>query len=216
MNSPKQGPDRMPVVMAGAQAAEKFGIEEAQAHTCEGTNKILVWEGDLSWSGKMDMDGDGESSGTIVTGNLTVDGDVANWEMDYGNFLWVGGNLKCRHLVNGGGEVYVRGNVEATGIVLAHGNNGFLTVDGVIAKAQALIRNDFHEVGVNVAPGVRVADDGDGVMGHDGEEIDYEDTTEVLIDEVMEENDDEDEPADIDWPALKARMEAGKTVLRKK
>ncbi len=210
-----QGPDREPVVMDGKAAAEKFGVQEEQVHTCEGVNKILVWDGDLSWKGKMDMDGDGKTAGTIVSGDLTVDGDVANWEMDYGNFLWVGGNVVCRHMVSGGGEIYVRGDVTAAGIVLAHYNHGRLTVGGKVT-AQRLIQEGDHEVTVGSLDKTP-ASDGNSIQDGGGTIIGSCDFSDVLIDDVLEGKDedaDEDEPRDIDWPELQGRMEAGVPVLR--
>lgn len=79
----------------------------------------------------------------LVEGDLLLEGDLVNREGDFGPGLLVMGDLHLRHLVHGGADWLVAGDVRASGLVVGHYNHGSLLVGGAI-HAAALFADDHH------------------------------------------------------------------------
>ena len=109
-------------------------------------NDNVRWhDGDLHIVGDLALDWTThwqQHSGLIVTGSLTVAGNVINSNADNGPFLIVQGQLRAQHAVFGGAEVYIAGGANIQGLLLAYGNDGWLKIDG--QTHASLIISDDH------------------------------------------------------------------------
>ena len=134
------------------EAAERYRLTErfggvSEAHD---TREVLVHTGDHHLDGDLRLDRMGlfeEFQGLIVDGDLELAGSVVNAEGDFGPFLLVTGDLKTRHLVAGGSEIRVEGDVRADGLVLGHYNHGTLSALGRVSAR--LLMNDDHAMEVS-------------------------------------------------------------------
>lgn len=129
---------------------------------------ILVYEGDAYIDGNLNLDWEmgwvdddldwrkslniqGESSGhfgvvgLVVTGNLEVNGLIANVNSNEGPFLYVGGDVKAQSVIGGGAYIRIAGDVTATEAVFGHYNDGSLKIGGKV-KAPVVISDD-HDFG---------------------------------------------------------------------
>lgn len=93
-------------------------------------------EGDLEFDWETDWVRRNRIVALICEGDLTIDGDVLNRELDSGPMLLVGGKLRVRNLIKGGSRVIVIGDLEASGLVVCEYNHGVFRVGGDLS-AQA-------------------------------------------------------------------------------
>jgi len=107
-----------------------------------------------AWEGAMSQDEDGYwvipcalvlervVAGLLVTGDLTVEGDVVNRNGDWGVMLYVCGTLRAKSL-NAGGAHMLATNIEIEQEVAGFANNGSLVADKL--SCRYLISND-HDI----------------------------------------------------------------------
>lgn len=113
---------------------------------------ILFLKPDTHLSGDLLLDfdsgwaRDGGIVGIACEGDLHVDGDVLNRNLNRGPLLFVAGNLHVRNLIKGGAPVIVLGNLIAEGIVVGEYNDGVARIAGDLT-AQGLFLDD-HDFGV--------------------------------------------------------------------
>jgi Leucine-rich repeat (LRR) protein len=131
--------------------------------------KIVFVDGDLEIFGSLDLNkgvdipgfsvlASEELKGLWVSGNLTIQGSIANSCGDYGRFLVVEGKTEAEHIIGGGSEIYLFGGTHAKGLVIGHYNHGILKISERL-RAQ-LILNDDHDMSVPAqCEGLQLNDD---------------------------------------------------------
>lgn len=161
-------------LMDEAQAIEKFSLaKRTYSYRHEEDRRVspgrhfVVCSGDLSlprdldldpgyWKGRHvllslsdDLPADvfAKTLGLIVDGNLAVNGAVVNAQSSSGVMLLVTGNLKARHLVGGGSEIRILGNVNIDEVLWAHDNDGVMIIGGDVTAPVVL--NDDHDFEVH-------------------------------------------------------------------
>ena len=133
---------------------------------------VRYWWDDAVIDGDLDLDATFDPhliAGFAIDGNATVRGSILNWEIDTrASFLSVVGNLTCEHFVIGCSDVTVLGNVNASGIMVATYNHGWLEINGdvhartlILDDHNAVLRGDLH------APGWTTRDRGLGLPESD-------------------------------------------------
>lgn len=114
---------------------------------------FYLHEGDLDLSSHFILDtdtmaptSDGKQiEGYIITGNLSVTGNIINENGDYGPVLYVTGNVSCANLLIGGSPVHITGHVTVAELIMLHYNHGWMTCGGMIT-APVFIAEDYHFV----------------------------------------------------------------------
>lgn len=111
----------------------------------------LLYEGDATLAG-LQLDDAGDDDGEdvllyLVTGNLTVDGDVYCNTTDGAISLVVLGDLRARNLIVGGQEIYVGGDLAVEELFWGDYNHGLLTVQGA-ASAEVCLQTDDYDIKV--------------------------------------------------------------------
>jgi tetratricopeptide (TPR) repeat protein len=114
----------------------KNQIQDSRIMLCEGDafidgNLVLDWT--AGWQAGTALGCEPQAthiSGFIVTGNLTVAGAIINRTPASGPFLYVMGRLNAMHLVGGGSEIQVQGDVRIEEVLYAHSPDGLLDFDG--------------------------------------------------------------------------------------
>ncbi|SEW54067.1 DUF4116 domain-containing protein [Chitinophaga arvensicola] len=117
----------------------------------EGDSYFYLHEGDLLLNGHFILDTDQLTDtkdgkrieGYIVTGDLTVTGNIINEEGDYGPALYVTGDVSCQSMLLGGSPVHITGNVTAAEVIMVHYNHGWMKCPGVFT-APVYIGDDYH------------------------------------------------------------------------
>jgi hypothetical protein len=165
-------------------------------------NKILVLPAGthLDATLKLDWDTDWVKDKGIVAvycpGDLTVDGDLLNRNINSGPLLVVGGNLKVDNLVSGGARFLIVGNVNASGLAIGDYNDGVCRVGGdLTAKTLILLDHDFGIYGKTHAHTVDWNEDS---------------LPDVLVKEVFSDND----PEEVSVDKLLKRQHSGLAILR--
>jgi Leucine-rich repeat (LRR) protein len=111
----------------------------------------LVWEGDTHLDGSLDYDFAselGEICAIIVTGSLTVQGDVELY--DYHPALWVQGDLVAESLQAGDCEIVIDGDARIAHLVYGYYNDGTLRIHGTTHTP--LVINSDHCTEITPAP----------------------------------------------------------------
>jgi hypothetical protein len=119
---------------------------------------VRYWQNDAVIDGDLDLDAMFDPywiAGFAVDGNATVSGSITNWEIDiHTSFLSVVGNLACEHVVAGCSDIVVRGDVRASGVIVATYNHGWLEIGGdvhartlILDDHDAMIRGKIHAQG---------------------------------------------------------------------
>ena len=111
----------------------------------------VVWEGDTHLDSSLDYDfaSDlGEIGSIIVTGSLTVQGDVELY--DYHPALWVQGDLVAESLQAGDCEIVVDGDARIAYLVYGYYNDGTLRIHGTTHTP--LVINSDHCIEITPAP----------------------------------------------------------------
>jgi hypothetical protein len=119
---------------------------------------VRYWQNDAMIDGDLDLDAMFDPywiAGFAVDGNATVSGSITNWEIDiHTSFLSVAGNLACEHVVAGCSDIVVRGDVRASGVIVATYNHGWLEIGGdvhartlILDDHDAMIRGKIHAPG---------------------------------------------------------------------
>lgn len=173
-------------------------------HSLEGCpdNPVLVLPPGTHLSGDLELDWDSdwvqrEIAGVVCEGDLTVDGDVLNRNLDNGPLLFVGGTLRVRNLIKSGSPVIVLGDVEASGLVIGEYNHGTIHIRGDL-RALVFILLD-HSGGVH----------GKTYAPYIGGLINPRD---ILVPEVFKDPYEDCPSPEVDW--LWARQRAGLPVLK--
>jgi len=95
-------------------------------------NKIRIYQGNATINGDLNLeyfDDENKSSsdyfiGVVVEGDLHVNGNVINFEDDYGKFLQVGGSLFVNNLLIGGSRVDVKNKIVSKYFIRQNYNHG--------------------------------------------------------------------------------------------
>lgn len=105
--------------------------------------KVRLHDGDLSLDNDLwlDYEKGWNEIGMIVTGDLTVNGNILNTNINSGPFLVVLGNLKAKNLLSGGGEIYIEKNADIEEVCVGEYNDGVLAIKGEL-RAQLFINDD--------------------------------------------------------------------------
>ncbi len=133
---------------------------------------ILLCEGDLDVAGDLCLDWEQWPQGTtglIVTGDLNVTGSILNTVLEGGAFLHVLGSVRARHLLAGGADIVINGDVDLSEVLYAHYNDGSLIIHGSL-RAPVLI-NDDHHVEISGRADVEWNDDTGFVHSDDDEDF---------------------------------------------
>ncbi|MFE7038347.1 hypothetical protein ACFU9X_02480 [Streptomyces atratus] len=80
-----------------------------------------------TWSG---LTATNSFSGLVVDGDLTVTDWITNWEMDFGPFLLVRGDVRAKNFGTSGSEVLVEGNLEVAQTLAGIYNHGRTVIKG--------------------------------------------------------------------------------------
>lgn len=128
----------------------------------------------------------------VCEDDLAVEGDVYNRSLSAGPMLYVAGDLQVRNLVKSGAPVIILGDVISDGIVIGEYNDGVMRVGGNLAShAFFLFDHDGYVRGE-----VR------GPRFHSDDEI----MSEILVDDVFEEIDDDCVSVDRLWQRARAGL----------
>src|SRR5690606_2404532 len=84
------------------------------------------------------------AAGILVEGDLVIEGDLLNFEDDFGPFLVVRGDLICRSVATGGARIHVEGSVR-TDVVVGVYNHGLVRIGGTL-EARAVATEHTVEV----------------------------------------------------------------------
>ncbi|SFE88605.1 hypothetical protein SAMN05518672_111168 [Chitinophaga sp. CF118] len=123
--------------------------------------------------------------GIIVDGNLTITGGLLECEMDYGETLFVMGDLQAKSISKGGGEFYIKGNLMVEQTIYSFLNQGQLTVEGNTTATTIFSEDQYFKFGGDVQ-GLLIST---GKI--EGLRADF-DTTEPLLDELIEDDKNSD------------------------
>ncbi|MFY2563429.1 ankyrin repeat domain-containing protein [Corallococcus terminator] len=156
--------------------------------------------------GDLEVDGDLEIKRPFaVTGTVTVHGVVRDNEND--SLVNILGDLKC-HALHTNGEFTVGGDIEARDVVLGSYNDHLLSAATI--RARVVIEDD-HAFDAHVEAAhhfdINRYGHGDGV----GAEL-----KSIFVDDVLEPDEDDGEPARVDRRALFDRISQGLPVFRDK
>jgi hypothetical protein len=150
-------------LISNSEAIAQYRLDEHIYDSKETFHAILpadtyfyLHEGDLEISGHFILDADtmektedGKSiEGYIITGNLSVQGNIINENGDYGPLLYVTGNVSCTNLLIGGSPVHITGNITVTELIMLHYNHGWMKCGGTIT-APVFIAEDYHFIPVH-------------------------------------------------------------------
>ncbi|HMN37024.1 MAG TPA: hypothetical protein PKD49_04840 [Hyphomicrobium sp.] len=150
----------------------------------------------------IDYDGLAERGVTAIAvlGDFAVSGRLVNSDSDGGPFLFVDGDLSASEIVKGGASFVILGSVVCRGIVFCDYNPGAFLI-GKDLSASTIITCDFDVHAGGEIKGVVISEE----LGN---------MREMLVAEVF---DDPDDPQDefVDADLLRARLEAGQSVLKR-
>lgn len=76
----------------------------------------------------------------IIDGNLFVEENISNLEIDYGLFLYVTGNVTAKNIVAGGSVIQIDGNAEVKNTIFVYYNHGRLTIKGTATAKNIISR----------------------------------------------------------------------------
>ncbi len=129
-------------VMTLEEADAAFGVRSVfDLRHAEDSGEVVVFRGSATvenvpldywhldtWTGHAASDH--RFWGMIVDGDLEVRDFVTNWDMDYGPFLWVRGDLRAKNLATAGSEVVIAGDLTVAQTIAGYYNHGSLVVHG--------------------------------------------------------------------------------------
>lgn len=118
------------------------------------------------------------ANGVIVDGNLTLTGVLYQPDMDYGETLFVTGDLRAKSINKGGAEFYIKGNLIVEQTIYGYYNHGSLIVAGNTEATTIFAEDHFFKFGGDVQGLIINTGNIDGV------EADFN-TTEPLLDELI-------------------------------
>jgi hypothetical protein len=163
------------------EAKERFQLEK-YIHTSLGDDyNYVLMEGDVKGDGSVDLYNFCRSlnaHGVIVDGSLTITGTLSQLEEEYGETIFVTGNLHAKNLIKGGAEFYIKGNLVIEQTIYGFYNDGRLTVEGN-TEATTIFAEDQHFIFSGNVQGL-IIDTGK----IDGASADFY-TTEPLLDELI-------------------------------
>jgi hypothetical protein len=142
-----------------------------------------------------------EVRGLIVIGNLTIDGDLLNTDIDSGPLLLTRGNLTANNLRSGGGSIIIGGDASIRDVVFGNYNHGELFILRDLYAGLLVMRN--HCFGAHRIRASHVVDDATdlGPGSDDAQENlrRFQEHLEAAVDDVEE---------------LAADLEEGKPILK--
>jgi hypothetical protein len=147
-------------VVTMATADQRFGVMELfHLDGSEDDEEILVFTGDtrlenlpldftvLDASAAVPAELQHTLSGVVVDGDLTVEDWIINWELDFGPFLLVRGDVRAKNVATAGSEVLITGNLDVAQTLAGIYNHGQIVVKGD-TRAQVVFTNEhlieFH------------------------------------------------------------------------
>jgi hypothetical protein len=157
------------------EAKERFQLAEYIENLHGDDYRYLLLEGDIVTEGFYYS----ENYGVIVNGNLTIKDDLFETDSQYGQTLFVTGNLQAKNLVNGGGEWYIKGNLIAEQTIYGFFDNGRLTVEGDTKAVTIFAEEHYFKFGGNVR-GLLIS------IGEIEGAVARFNTTEPLLDELID------------------------------
>ena len=108
---------------------------------------VRYYAGDANIPGDVDLDKlchEENVAGIVVDGDLAIDGNVFNWEIDTkASFIAARRNLSCRNLVVGCTDMVVRRDARIANAMVSSYNHGRLEIGGD-AYARYFIVDDHH------------------------------------------------------------------------
>ncbi|WP_426445375.1 hypothetical protein ACP26L_18890 [Paenibacillus sp. S-38] len=93
-------------------------------------------------------EGNWELNGLVVLGDLTIEGNVLNTNMDSGPLLLVQGNVTARNILSGGSEIYINGDAHIRDAVYGYYNHGSIEIVGNLYAG--LIVMDDHMYNIKI------------------------------------------------------------------
>lgn len=163
------------------EAKERFQLAKYIHTLYSDDDNYVLMEGDIKGDGSVDLYqfcSSLNAIGIIVDGNLTITGTLSQLDEEYGETLFVTGNLHVKNLIKGGAEFYIKGNLVAEQTLYGFYNDGRLTVEGNI-EADTIFAEDQHFIVGGNVKGLLI-DTGKV----DGAEADFF-TTEPLLNELI-------------------------------
>lgn len=144
-----------PLVLSFRDANQRYGVSAKLGWELH--DDVSVYQGDIELP-HFDFDTSGPC---IVTGNLSVVGDIVGMD-EGGGYLIVLGSCRARNLLIGGPQVWVQGDLTVEKSILADYNHGSLDVQGDIVTtiicAEHIVRVGGTIKGLSVDfGGLRVA-----------------------------------------------------------
>ncbi|HET9225992.1 MAG TPA: hypothetical protein VFR31_04955, partial [Thermoanaerobaculia bacterium] len=164
---------------------------------------VLVLPPGTHLSGDLELDWESDwiqsewVAGVVCEGDLTVDGDVLNRNLDTGPLLFVGGTLRVRNLIKSGSPVIVLGDVEASGMVIGEYNHGSIHIRGDLRALLFILLDHAGFVHGKT---------------HAREVGRFDNPRDILVPEVFEDPYEDYPFPEVDW--LWARQRAGLPVLK--
>ncbi|OQP66520.1 hypothetical protein A3860_13630 [Niastella vici] len=143
--------------------------------------KYLLLEGNVEMPQDINIQkfcAEAGANGIIVDGNLTLTGVLYQPDMDYGETLFVTGDLRAKSINKGGAEFYIKGNLIVEQTIYGYYNHGSLTVAGN-TEATTIFAEDHFFKFVGDVQGLII-----NTGNIDGVEADFN-TTEPLLDELI-------------------------------
>jgi hypothetical protein len=161
------------MILPYKEICEKLDLSHLEGHESYTDMRVKYYDSDVTFD-KLDLDEDNtEYDMIVIDGNLTVNGNIVNANMNDGKELVVLGNVSANNLIAGGAEINIQGTANIENTVLGHYNDGVLTIYKL--NANLYIRDD-HYCDILVTDSVKTL-------------IDYEDEdyTQKLQDNIVDE-----------------------------
>jgi hypothetical protein len=115
----------------------------------------------------------------IVDGNLTIKEALHETDTEYGQTIFVTGNLYAQSICKGGGELYIKGNLVVEESIYVFYDNGRLTVEGDTKATTIFAEDQYCKFGGDIQGLLISTGEVDGAVADFG-------TTEPLLDELID------------------------------
>jgi Leucine-rich repeat (LRR) protein len=168
-------------IITQKEAIERFQLSNYIQGIEEDDDKYLLLEGNVEITQDVnlyELCSPVDARGLIIDGNLTLTGILYQPDSDFGESLFITGDLRAKSIHKGGAEFYIKGNLIVEQTIYGYYNHGTLIVEGNTEATTIFAEDHYFQFGGDVQ-GLVIN------TGHiQGVEADFR-TTEPLIDELI-------------------------------
>jgi tetratricopeptide (TPR) repeat protein len=168
-------------IITEKEAIQRFQLSNYIRGQYGAKGKYLLLEGNVEIPQDVNIQklcAEAGANGVIADGDLIITGVLYQPDMDYGETLFVTGNLHAKSVNKGGAEFYIKGNLVVEQTIYGYYNHGSLTVEGNTEATTIFAEDHYFKFGGDVQGLVINTGQIEGV------EADFY-TTEPLVDELI-------------------------------